>query len=239
MPFWGVYSYFYDLCLRNLFPYQRLLEDLNHALEIRNAETILDAGCGPGSVTERVVRENLGKGIVVLGLDSSAGMLKRARKKCRNLPDVSFRLADLNKNLELHDGAFDRVLCSNTLYALEDPERVVSELYRVLRPGGKVIIANPKPNAGLKELLRDHLRALRRLTPLRRKIYRVLLSISLIPAHLVVVVVNRIIIDRAKGRRYHFLGEESLRRVLQGAGFKNINIASCYADQNWLAKGEK
>lgn len=239
MSFWEIYSYFYDLFVRNWFPYRRLLEDLNNTLGIKGRENILDAGCGPGLVIEKVIKENTGKRISVIGLDLSRGMIKRARKRCKNFSNVKLQVADLNRNLEFPDSFFDRVICSNTLYALKNPHRVTFEFYRILKQGGAVIIANPKPNAREKELIREHLTALKKLTPVYKKIYHILIFLLLIPVNLVVSTINKVIIERGKSKEYHFLGKEDLQKILQEIGFKGIDISSCYADQNWLVRAEK
>jgi ubiquinone/menaquinone biosynthesis C-methylase UbiE len=147
MPFWEIYSYFYSLSLRNSFPYACLLEDLSNKLDIKGCENILDGGCGPGLVIEKVIEENKGKGISITGLDLSSRMIKHAHRR-------ELQVAYLNRNLEFPNSFFDKVICSNTLYALENPHRVIFEFYRVLKPGGAVIIANPKPNAGEKEIIK-------------------------------------------------------------------------------------
>ncbi|MFU8796127.1 MAG: class I SAM-dependent methyltransferase [Dehalococcoidia bacterium] len=237
---WGVYSFFYDLALRNLFPYRQLLDDLNTALAVSDGESVLDAGCGSGAVIEKVVRGNKGKTISITGVDSSRGMIRRAGRRCRDFPNVRFLAADLNTDLEFPDGCFDKVVCSNVLYALKSPEGALSEFYRVLRPGGgTLVIANPRPGAGEKELVREHLRVLRRLVPIHRRIHHALISILLIPVNLVVATINRIILDRAESREYHFLDDDSLSEILRRAGFTSIEISYCYADQDWLVTAKK
>lgn len=239
MPFWEIYSYFYSLSLRNLFPYRYLLEDLSNALDIKAWENILDAGCGPGLVIEKVLEENKGQGISITGLDLSNRMIKYAHKRCKKFSNVKLQVADLNKNLEFPDSSFHKVICSNTLYALENPHRVISEFHRVLKLGGALIIANPKPNAGEEKLIREHLTALNKLTPIYKKIYHILVFLVLIPVNLVVITINKVIIEKGKNREYQFLGKEDLRNILQEVGFKSIDMNSCYADQNWLVRAEK
>jgi ubiquinone/menaquinone biosynthesis C-methylase UbiE len=239
MAFWEIYSYFYDLSMRNLFPYRRLLEDLNNTLEIKGQENILDAGCGPGFVIEKVIKENPGRRIGIVGLDSSKTMIKRAHRRCETFSNVKLQIADLDRNLEFPDNSFDKVLCSNTLYALQNPQKVISEFCRVLKPGAAVIIANPKPNAGEKELIREHLTALNTLTPICNRIHHIFISLLLIPINLVVITINKIIIEKGKSKEYHFLDKEDLQKILQEVGFKSIQIRSCYADQNWLIRAEK
>jgi ubiquinone/menaquinone biosynthesis C-methylase UbiE len=239
MLFWEIYSYFYSLSLGNLFPYRRLLEDLNNALDIKGGESILDAGCGPGLVIEKVLEQNPVREVSITGVDVNKTMIRHAHRKCVGLPNVKFQVADLNRSLDFRDSTFDRVVCSNTLYALEEPRAAISEFHRVLKPAGALIIANPKPNAGQNTLIREHISALNRLTPLYRKVYQILISLLLVPVDLVVMAMNRFIIDKARRREYHFLTERDLARILQEIGFRNIQTRSCYAEQDWLVRAEK
>jgi ubiquinone/menaquinone biosynthesis C-methylase UbiE len=239
MSFWDLYSYFYSLSLGNLFPYRSLLEDLYNKLDIKQGQSVLDAGCGPGLVIAKILEEDRGREISITGLDINRTMIRHARRKCRNFPNVKLQVADLNKSLEFPDSTFDKVICSNTLYALDEPQAVISEFHRVLKPGGALIIANPKPKAGENTLMKEHVSALNKLTPLHRKIHQILLSLLLIPVHLVVVTINRVIIDKGRKGQYHFLTEKDLQRVLREVGFTNIQTSPCYADQNWLGRAEK
>jgi ubiquinone/menaquinone biosynthesis C-methylase UbiE len=239
MPFWDLYSYFYSLSLGNLFPYRSLLDDLSNTLDIKQGQSVLDAGCGPGLVIGKILEENKGKIISITGLDINRTMIGHARRRCKNLPNVKLQVADLNRSLEFPDGTFDKVICSNTLYALEEPHAVISEFHRVLKPGGTLIIANPKPNAGQSALIREHISAVNRLTPFHGKIHQILLSLLLIPVHLVVIAINKIIVDKGRRGQYHFLTEKDFLRTLQEVGFRNIHTTSCYAGQNWLVRAER
>jgi ubiquinone/menaquinone biosynthesis C-methylase UbiE len=239
MPFWEIYSYFYSLSLRTSFPYRHLLEDLSNTLKAEEGEDILDAGCGPGLVIERIVEENEGKAISITGLDFSERMIRQAQKRCKNLANVTLQVTDLNKSLQFPDGSFYKVICCNTLYALQDPHRVLAEFHRVLKQGGAIIIANPKPNAGEKALIREHIATLGRLIPLYRRIYRILMFLLLLPINLAVITINKIIVEKGRSGEYHFLSKEDLQQLLQEVGFRNIDIGSCYADQDWLVRAEK
>ena len=238
MRSWELYSYFYSLSLLSLFPYRELLEDVNKAVDAKDGDSILDAGCGPGLVTERIVRANAGKNVSVTGLDFSKRMINRARSRCKNF-NVRFLVTDLNRPLHFPGSSFDKVVCSNTLYALEDPRRVIAEFHRVLKQGGVLVIANPKPDTDQRRLIRAHIAAINRLAPIHTKIYYIVTSISLIPVHLAVIAINGAIVRRGRSREYHFWSEDELERVLQEAGFRSINTCSCYADQDWLVTAEK
>jgi ubiquinone/menaquinone biosynthesis C-methylase UbiE len=238
MPSWEIYSYFYSLSLRNLFPYRDLLEDLNRALDVKEDERILDAGCGPGLVIEKIARANEGKRINITGLDSSERMIGQAHSRCKDL-GVRLHVADLNKNLEFPESSFDKVVCSNTLYALASPRAAISEFHRVIKQGGALVIANPKPNANQKEIIRAHMAATNRTTPVYRRTYYIATSILLIPVNLAVMAINKAILEKGKNREYHFLDKPELESVLWQAGFKSVRTSSCYAGQNWLVRAEK
>jgi cyclopropane fatty-acyl-phospholipid synthase-like methyltransferase len=86
MPFWEIYSYFYALCLGNLFPYRRLLEDLSYSLQVKEGDRILDAACGPGLVIEKIVDRNKGRGVSLIGVELSKGMMRHARGGAKASP---------------------------------------------------------------------------------------------------------------------------------------------------------
>jgi SAM-dependent methyltransferase len=102
---------------------------------------ILDAGCGSGPISA-VLRD---RGAIVTGFDSSAGMLELARRRLG--PDADLYLADLASPLPFPDGAFDDVIAALILHYLEDWAGPLAELRRVLRLGGRLIVAVDHPFA--------------------------------------------------------------------------------------------
>ena len=77
------------------------------------------------------------------GFDSSAKMLELARERLGDEADL--RLADLGRPLPFPDGAFDDVVACLVLHYLEDWAAPLAELRRVLRPGGRLIVAVDHP----------------------------------------------------------------------------------------------
>ena len=102
---------------------------------------ILDAGCGSGPLSA-VLRE---RGATMTGFDSSAKMLELARRRLG--PGADLHLADLGNPLPFPDGAFDDVVACLVLHYLEDWTAPLAELRRVLRPGGRLIVAVDHPFA--------------------------------------------------------------------------------------------
>lgn len=100
---------------------------------------ILDAGCGSGPLFE-ALRD---RGGLVTGFDSSAEMLELARKRLGE--DAALRIADIGEPLPFPDGAFDDVIAALVLHYLEDWTGPLAEIRRVLKPGGRLIMAVNHP----------------------------------------------------------------------------------------------
>lgn len=100
---------------------------------------VLDAGCGPGAVTA-ALRE---RGAVVAGFDRSARMVEVARRRLGD--DADLRVADITDPLPYPDAAFDDVVAALVLHYLEDWTAPLAELRRVLKPGGRLIVAVNHP----------------------------------------------------------------------------------------------
>lgn len=239
MSFWGIYSFFYNLTLNKFFPYKKLMEDLINSLEIRSGDKILDAGCGPGFLIRKVAEKNKGKNLKILGIDSNPKMINYAQKRCANFPEINLKFIDLNKDLGLSEKSFDKIVCSNTLYALENPQKTINQFYRILNSGGYLVISNPKPGAKGGELFKEQIKTIANLKPIYKKIYHWLLFFLSMPIFLIIAIINKIILERAKKGKYHFLDKEELKEIYQKVGFKNLKITSTYANQNWLVKGIK
>lgn len=96
---------------------------------------LLDAGCGPGSVTCGLA-EAVAPGRVT-GIDLSAEVLEQARALAaeRGAGNVSFEIGDVYA-LDFEDGAFDAAFANQLLQHLADPAAALREFRRVLKPGG-------------------------------------------------------------------------------------------------------
>ena len=110
----------------------RLIE----AAGIAAGHKVLEVGCGTGVLAREVIKR-VGPDGGVTGLDVSESMLGVARGIC---PDVDFRQGNA-MDLPFEDESFDAVIASFMLMFVPEPELAVREMWRVLRPGGRLVIA--------------------------------------------------------------------------------------------------
>lgn len=100
--------------------------------------SVLDAGCGPGTDTLDI-NEPVGAAGRAVGVDANPGMVDIARQRAaaRN-SNAAFCTADV-RSLPFSDGSFDVVRCVLLLLHVENPAQAVTEMARVLRPGGQLV----------------------------------------------------------------------------------------------------
>ncbi|MCG8435747.1 MAG: methyltransferase domain-containing protein [Gammaproteobacteria bacterium] len=103
---------------------------------IQPGDRILDVACGTG-IAARAAAAITGKKGSVIGYDLNAGMLEVAEKIA---PYVAWRQGPA-ENLPYDDALFDSVISQFALMFFQDPHAALSEMYRVLKPGKRMVVA--------------------------------------------------------------------------------------------------
>lgn len=110
---------------------------------LRDGERVLDVGTGTGMIPFEIAR-TAPASCSVLGVDISTGMIETAQARVvaagLDATRVSFRRMDA-ETLDLPDRQFDVVVSAFALGHIPTPEKAVAEMFRVLRPGGRFVIA--------------------------------------------------------------------------------------------------
>ena len=112
---------------------------------LKDAELILDVGCGSGMVTRDIAHLTKGK---VIAIDGSKDMIKVAKDVLKVYKNVELRVGDA-ENLPFDDNMFDIVTCNLLLMWADNPQKVVNEMARVTKLGGTVL-ASLEPDYGGK-----------------------------------------------------------------------------------------
>ncbi len=113
---------------------RRRLDALVRLAAARPGDRVLEVGCGAGHVLARF------EGAVRFGIDLSAAMLERSRRRLS--AGVAFARAFAD-GLPFGDASFDVVLCTEVLEHTQDPAAVIAELTRVSRPGARIVVSVP------------------------------------------------------------------------------------------------
>jgi ubiquinone/menaquinone biosynthesis C-methylase UbiE len=133
----------YDIVTAALFGgrRRRAFRSLAVASQARSGDRILDVGCGTGYFARMLV-EVVGPLGAVVGVDAAPEMVAHAALRSRSVSNCTFDVGNAAA-LSFPDSSFDIVVSSLTMHhlAAADQLKAVGEMRRVLRPGGKLLIA--------------------------------------------------------------------------------------------------
>ena len=102
---------------------------------------VADLGCGTGRTTARLAPW-VGK---VIGVDGSAAMLKAAKSRTQEFPNVELRRGDLTA-VPIDSATCDAALLVLVLSYVAEPEHVLKEMARILKPGGRAVVVDLLPH---------------------------------------------------------------------------------------------
>jgi ubiquinone/menaquinone biosynthesis C-methylase UbiE len=148
---WEVYAASYDRILPEMPFYQEVVERHCAALSGATLGTVLDVGAGTGSVTVRL----LAAGKRVTAVDINRAMLEKMYRKLEDswidrltvIEDTAERLP------HLRDEAFDGVTVLLAFFDMDDPIAALAEAQRVLKPGGTLVLTEPRARFNVAELM--------------------------------------------------------------------------------------
>lgn len=142
------WAYFYDILVKFLLlgQEQPMREKVVALADLRPGQKLLDVGCGTGTLT-LTAQQICGPQVEIQGQDAAAEMIQRAQQKAQQLHlPTTFRPA-LIEAIEAPDNYFDVVLSSLMVHHLPVSlkKQGFAEIYRVLKPGGRVLIVDFEP----------------------------------------------------------------------------------------------
>lgn len=106
------------------------------AMEIKPDSHVLDLGCGPGNLLPLIHAQR------VVGLDPSDTLIEQAKKRVGHLPHIEL-IKGFAEKLPFKDGSFDRIVCSEVMEHVRNPEIVLKEMKRVAKPEARIVITVP------------------------------------------------------------------------------------------------
>ena len=120
---------------------------------IQRGEYVLDLGSGAG-LDAFIASKYTGSSGYVLGLDISPAMINRARANAQSIgvSNVEFHLGDIEA-MPFEDASIDVVISNCTLNLVPDKAAAFAEIHRVLRPGGRFVIADVVKNGDIDDVI--------------------------------------------------------------------------------------
>ena len=133
---YSAFSGFYDLVFGKFFHQSRA--EAIELLNIRGGEKILEVGVGTG-----LSLSYYPKNCKVVGIDFCEPMLEKAKRRLEQyaLPHIELQKMDAMK-MSFPDNSFDSVFAAYVISAVPDPHQVISEMIRVCKVGGKIVLLN-------------------------------------------------------------------------------------------------
>jgi ubiquinone/menaquinone biosynthesis C-methylase UbiE len=143
--------------------YRAMMELQIDALALGPGQHVADLGSGTGAFALQLAeRADLPRDLRVSAIDYVHEAHQRARQRLADCPErAAIQLSQLEANLDLlhegqgipvADGVFDAAIASLLLSYLESPQRVLEEIHRVLRPGGRLVVSSLCRDADISRL---------------------------------------------------------------------------------------
>ncbi len=132
---------------KNMEAYRRSAQLV--AERVPEGATILELAPGPGYLSIELAKMG---NYHIVGLDISPTFVEIAQAKAREAGvDIDFRLGNAS-HMPLADDLFDFIVCSAAFKNFSEPVLALDEMFRVLKPGGKALIIDLRPDASIEEI---------------------------------------------------------------------------------------
>jgi len=226
------YGVMYDYIVGRFRPYQQLHGEVLRLVEgavapgaSRREVRVLDVACGPGNFTLGLAVA----GFDTVGIDAYAGLvdLAREKRKAHHLANLAFRHADLARGGTFPDASFDQVVNIHSLYVQPDPQLLLREVHRVLKPGGRAVFVNFTRRVWLGSTVRAVRRREGTAAALRCLLW---------------VLPNSIFEATRKRVRPQYWEETEFTRHLQEAGFRVLELRRTFFESAsllaWVSKDD-
>lgn len=217
--FWVIYAHVYDL-VRFLPSYQNLLKDVEIAANLKSNTNVLDAGCGTGNFIKQTA---LAYKVKFIGIDLSGPMLAQANKKLNGIKNITIQKGNLNEKLPFSDNFFQSIIAINSVYAVSNPEFTFSELMRVLKPSGTLVIVNPQAKASFIAAYLEILNS-------GKGLGKLFLFVVTIPLFFF----NLLIKMKASKKSFHFLSQDDWKRMINRFTITSMHIKDTYMQSYML-----
>lgn len=107
-------------------------------LGCRTTDSVIEVGCGQGIILKQVRSKSR------FGIDLSISNVKKARRLFKN--EILNLIVANVEMIPVDDHSFDRIICSDVIEHVQNPEKLLKEIIRILKQNGKIVITVPNDN---------------------------------------------------------------------------------------------
>jgi ubiquinone/menaquinone biosynthesis C-methylase UbiE len=222
-------------------PYQELLHDTARWLDIRPGEHWLDLGCGSGQLTALLWQRSGGHIGAIVSMDCNAlneeAIHRLKRKQTGQTAPIRFLAGNFSDGLpQFADGSFDGIVSGLAISYAESRDahtgrytdgaynRLLAELFRVLKPGGRLVFSVNKPHVRFWPIFWKSLRLAFRVS----KPVKTLINVVKMLAY------GHWLQREAKRGRFHYFPIEEIEQRLRHLGFREFRYRKSYAGQAYV-----
>ncbi len=123
--------------LQQSFFSEAVREKAFSAADLQVGKLAVDIGSGSGFITEGL----LARGLRVIAVDPSAAMIEQMWRKFAGVAGIDYRLGSA-ESLPLEDESADYAFANMVLHHVEDPAAAITEMVRILKPGGRLVVTD-------------------------------------------------------------------------------------------------
>src|SRR5579875_715429 len=229
-------------------PYQELLHDTARWLDVRAGERWLDLGCGCGQLTAMLWQCSNGQVGEIVSMDCNAvhaeaiDKLKRKLAGAGKTLPIRFVVGNFSAGLpQFAEETFDGIVSGLAISYAEsrDPQtgrytdhaynRLMAELFRVLKPGGRLVFSVNVPNVRFWPIFWKSLRLAFRLSKPAKTLVNSLRMMAY----------GRWLQREAKRGRFHYFPIGEIEQRLRQVGFQNLRFCHSYAGQAYVVAVSK
>lgn len=209
--------------------YRRFMERQTDLLRMKDGDSVLDLGCGTGDFSVYLAKRSKSPDVTVTAVDYVADGLRRGRERIGGVdrdgrPKVRFVMANLevreDRRVPFRTGSFDTVLASLLVSYIEAPSSLLTSVFALLRPGGRLVLSAPRRDADLSKLYVD---MMAELPPARvRQLFGITTQQGFdgIQRHYLNEAARLLTLEDAG--RFRFRDEAELADLVREAGFRDI-----------------